>query len=102
MNMPGFTAEESLYATGEHYFFAGLSSPGKLGSVIAQSLSCSQLGEECGGTDLVCCPGLRCSAGAGALGTCVPDLFHCSPCVGGQQVCCPPPGFGVRCFVRKC
>src|SRR5215475_3294485 len=102
MNMPRFTAEASLYATSGHYPFVGLSSPGRLGSIVAQSLFCSKLGQKCGGIDLVCCPGLRCSAGAGGLGTCVPDLFRCSPCVDGQQFCCPPPGFGLRCVVRKC
>lgn len=75
MNMPRFTAEESLYATGEHYFFTGLSSPGKLGSVVGQSLFCSQLGQKCGGTDLVCCPGLRCSPD----GRC-PELLACGTC----------------------
>ena len=23
-------------------------------------------------------------------------------CIDGQQFCCPPPGFGIRCFVRSC
>jgi hypothetical protein len=64
MIMPGFTGEASLYATSEHYRFAGLRSAGRLGSVLAQSLFCARLGERCGGIDLTCCPGLRCTAGA--------------------------------------
>jgi hypothetical protein len=102
MNVPGFTAEASLCATSVHYRFAGLSSTGTLGSVVAQSLFCARLGQTCGGIDLVCCPGLKCTAGLGGQGICVPDLFHCSPCVDGQQFCCPPPGFGLRCFIRSC
>ena len=102
MTIPGFSAEASLYATSEHYRFAGLSSAGRLGSVLAQSLFCARLGETCGGIDLTCCPGLRCTAGPGGLGICVPGLFRCSPCVDGRQFCCPPPGFGLRCFVREC
>jgi hypothetical protein len=102
MNIPGFSAEASLYATSEHYRFAGLRSAGRLGSVLAQSLFCARLGERCGGIDLTCCSGLRCTAGPGGLGICVPDLLHCSPCIDGRQFCCPPPGFGLRCFVRSC
>lgn len=102
MNMPRFTAEASLYATSRHYGYAVAGARETFDSVLAQSLFCARLGETCGGIDLVCCPGLRCTAGAGGLGVCVPDLFHCSPCVDGRQFCCPPPGFGLRCFVRKC
>jgi hypothetical protein len=36
MTMPAFTAEASLYATSERYRFAGRSSAGRLGSVVAQ------------------------------------------------------------------
>ena len=102
MNMPRFTAEKSLYTTREHYVSAGLSGPGGLDSIVAESLFCSKSGEKCGGIDLVCCPGLQCSTRAGDLSTYVPDLFRCSPCVDDRQFCCPPPGFGLRCFVRKC
>ena len=102
MNMPRFTAEASLYATSQHYRNA-LTNAGALPtSIRAQSLFCARAGQRCGGIDLVCCPGLRCTAGLGGLGVCVPDLFHCSPCIDGRQFCCPPPGFGLRCFVRRC
>jgi hypothetical protein len=45
---------------------------------------------------------LRCTAPLGGHGICLPDIFHCSPCINGRQVCCPPPGFGTPCFVRPC
>jgi hypothetical protein len=28
--------------------------------------------------------------------------LYCSPCMYGVQVCCPPPGFGLACFIRTC
>jgi hypothetical protein len=101
MSTPGFTGEASLYSTSQHYGYAAASTSGMFDSVLAQQL-CRHLGQSCGGIDLVCCPGLRCTAGLGGRGICVPDLFHCSPCVHGRQFCCPPPGFGLRCFVRNC
>jgi hypothetical protein len=101
MNMPGFTAEASVYPTSQHYRFLGARAAGRSDSVLAQQL-CRHVGQSCGGIDLFCCPGLRCTAGLGGRGICVPDLFHCSPCVDGRQFCCPPPGFGLRCFVRTC
>jgi len=102
MNMPRFTAEASLYATSRHYGYVVAGAGETVDSVLAQSLFCARLGQRCGGIDLTCCPGLRCTAGPGGLGICVPDLFRCSPCVDGRQFCCPPPGFGLRCFVREC
>jgi len=102
VNMPRFTAEASLYATSRHYGYAVAGAGETVDSVLAQSLFCARLGQRCGGIDLTCCPGLRCTAGPGGLGICVPDLFRCSPCVDGRQFCCPPPGFGLRCFVREC
>lgn len=77
MSMPGFTAETSLYTTSEHYRFAGLSSAGRFGSVLAQSLRCSRLEEPCiPGSDLGCCPGLMCtSRRRGKEGICVPGLI---------------------------
>ena len=101
MSTPGFTAETSLYSTSQHYGYGAVSTLGMFDSVLAQQL-CRHLGQSCGGIDLLCCPGLRCTAGLGGRGVCVPDLFHCSPCVHGRQFCCPPPGFGLRCFVRSC
>jgi hypothetical protein len=83
MTMPSFTAEASLYTTSRHYSYAVVSAGGILDSVLAQSLFCAQLGQTCGGIDLVCCPGLRCTAGLGGLGICVPH--HHRPC-------CHPPG----------
>src|SRR5882724_5522789 len=100
MTMPSFSAEASLYTTKRHYRYAVASARGIFGSIVAQSLRCSRLEETCG-FDLTCCPGLRCTAAPGELGICVPDLFRCSPCVDGRQFCCPPPGFGLRCFVRE-
>ena len=102
MNMPSFAADASLYATRRRYRSAATSIGGPSRSIVAQSLFCSRLGQRCGGIDLVCCPGLRCTAGLGELGVCVPDVFHCSRCMDGRQICCPPPGFGLRCFVRPC
>jgi hypothetical protein len=99
--MPGFNAETSLYKTSVRYRSAGVSTSGMSASVVGQQL-CRRLGQSCGGIDLFCCPGLKCTAGLGGRGICVPDLFHCSPCIGGQQFCCPPAGFGLRCFVRSC
>jgi len=102
MNVPGFAAEASLYAPWRHYSDVVASPRGLSESILPQSLFCARLGKTCGGIDLVCCPGLRCTAGRGGLGVCVPDLFHCSPCVNGRQICCPPPGLGLRCSFRPC
>jgi hypothetical protein len=104
INMPGFTAEASLCAGTVHYRVAGLSRRKGLGSVLAQSLRCSRAEEPCiPGSDLGCCPGLRCTARRpGEQGTCVPSVFHCSPCIDGRQFCCPPPGVGLGCFIRPC
>jgi hypothetical protein len=102
MTMPGFAAEASLYPANSHYRVVHVSAAEWVGSAVAQSLFCSRAGQACGGIDLVCCPGLRCTAGLGGRGICVPNFFNCSPCIGGRQFCCPPPGFGVRCFIRSC
>ena len=100
MSMPSFAAEASLYATSQHYRSAAFRA-GRFDSVLAQQL-CRHLGQSCGGIDLFCCPDLRCTAPLGAHGISVPGFFHCSPCIHGLQVCCPPPGFGIACFVRHC
>jgi hypothetical protein len=102
METPGFRAEASLYTSTQRYRSAFASDAMRGNPILPQSLFCSRNGQRCGGIDLVCCPGLRCTAGLGGLGVCVPDLFHCSPCFNGRQFCCPPPGFGLRCFVRQC
>jgi len=102
MEPPGFTAEASLYISTQHYRSAFASDAMRGDSILPQSLFCARNGQRCGGIDLVCCPGLRCTAGLGGLGVCAPDLFHCSSCVNGRQFCCPPPGFGLRCVVRQC
>jgi hypothetical protein len=102
MTTPRFTAEASFYATSQHYRTACLSSAGRADSVLAQSLLCARAGQTCGGIDRICCPGLRCTAGLGGLGSCVPNFVRCSPCMDGRQFCCPPPGVGLRCFVRSC
>lgn len=103
MTVPGFTAGASLYLSSRRYGYAR-SSIGNIvsASVLAQQL-CGHLGQSCGGIDLVCCRGLRCTAGLGGRGICVPDAgFHCSPCKYGWQICCPPRGFGLACFRRRC
>jgi len=80
MRMPGWTAAASLYQTRAGYSRAASWGEGAGGrGVIPQQ-------------DLV--PPLP-----------APSLFpwRCSPCTwSGWQVCCPPPGFGVRCVVRRC
>jgi len=102
MTTPSFTAEAALYATSQQYHSAAVSATGRHGSVLVQSLFCARLGQTCGGIDLTCCPGLRCTAPLGGFGICVPDFYHCSPCIHARQFCCPPPGFGAPCFVRSC
>jgi hypothetical protein len=82
MTMPSLTAEASLYTTSRHYGYVVVSALGIFDSVLAQSLFCARLGQTCGGIDLVCCPGLRCTAAPGGLGICVP----------GHVPCCQPPG----------
>jgi hypothetical protein len=76
MNMPGFTAGASLYKTSERYQLASnwLEGPGGQ-PVIPQQ-------------DFVPLPRI--------------GIFSCTPCMYGQQVCCPPPGFGLACFIRRC
>jgi hypothetical protein len=101
MTEPGFTADASLYPTSQRYHAAAITGVRNSRSVLAQQL-CRHLGQSCGGIDLFCCPGLRCTAPLGGHGICVPDLYHCSPCIHGRQFCCPPPGFGAPCFVRSC
>src|ERR1700674_5700149 len=75
--MPGFTAEASLCKTSEHYRLVGswLEGPSRRGIIPQQDL-------------IPPIPG--------------PPLLHCSPCADGEQFCRPPPGFGLRCFVRSC
>jgi hypothetical protein len=103
MTSPGYTAEASLDTNGHHYANAIRSGSGIADSVVAQQL-CRHLGQSCGGIDLVCCAGLKCTAPLGGQGICVHQrsLYHCSPCNEGYQICCPPPGYGLRCFIRAC
>lgn len=80
MRMPGLTAEASLYQTREGYQLA------------------ASWGEGAGRRGLI-------PQQDPVLLLPVPSLFpwRCSPCTWyGWQVCCPPPGFGVRCFIRRC
>ena len=72
MTTPSPTAEASLYTASQYYRSAAVSAAGRFDSVLAQQLQ--QL----------------------------PDMFRCSPCINGRQFCCPPPGFGIACFVRSC
>jgi hypothetical protein len=75
MKMPEFGAEASLCRTSRPYHAAGSWTIG-----VDIQVGLSQVGRPLP----------------------IPDLFHCSPCIDGQQFCCPPRGFGIRCFVRSC
>jgi hypothetical protein len=77
MNIPGFTAEVSLCHTSECYQFVA----SWVGGIGRQGVTPQQ--------DFV-------------PPTPLPPFFRCSPCVDGRQFCCPPPGFGLRCFVSRC
>ena len=77
MNMPGFTAEASLYHTSERYQFV----PSWIEGTGGQEITPQQ--------DFI-------------PPTPMPPFLRCSPCTFGRQFCCPPPGFGLRCFVRSC
>jgi hypothetical protein len=103
MTLPGYTAEASLYTKSHHYTSAACSASGMAHPVVAQQL-CRHSGQSCGGIDLICCPGLRCTAPIGGHGICVSHghPLHCSQCFGGEQICCPPPGFGMPCYLRAC
>jgi hypothetical protein len=83
MNMLNFAAEASLYATSQQYGYAVVNSARTSGSVLAQQL-CRHLGQTCGGIDLFCCSGLRCTAGLGGHGVCVPAQHCCPP---GCHIC---------------
>ena len=77
MNMPEFTAENSLSKTSEHYrlvtnWIVGTS---------RQGINPQQ--------DFT-------------PPTPLPPFFRCSPCMNGRRFCCPPPGVGLACFVRRC
>jgi hypothetical protein len=106
MTMPGFNAEASLYATSQHYSFAGVRAAGRFDSILAQQ-GCRHLGQFCAGLELSCCPGLRCTGRLGP-GICVP----CPPCEGGcqidpssptgcSQVCYFSGPFGLFCIPRN-
>ena len=77
MNMPGFTAEESFSKTSERYRFVANRMVGTNGQRIIPQQDF-----------MPPAPRRR--------------FFRCSRCVDGRQFCCPPPGFGLRCFVRSC
>lgn len=76
MNMPGFTAEDSLPKTTERY------------------QSVTDWNVDTSGQEITPQQGLIPTPGA--------PFFRCGPCVRGQQFCCPPPGFGAPCYVRRC
>jgi hypothetical protein len=85
MTLSNFIAEASHYAASAHYRSRGVRAAGRIDSILAQQL-CRQLGESCGGIDLICCPGLTCTAGLGGQGICVPqDVPCCWP--PGCQIC---------------
>ena len=108
MNVPGFTAEATLYGTREHYRNVVVSSGGTLRSVVAQQL-CRRRGQSCGGIDLFCCPGLRCSAGLGGHGVCAcrtPTIVLRASMAGNSVVHLPasvPPASsgGVGCLISR-
>lgn len=75
MNMPGFTAENSLSKTSERYRLVTNRIAGTSGQGIIPQQDFLPPTE---------------------------DFFRCSPCIRGRQFCCPPPGFGAPCFVRRC
>jgi hypothetical protein len=87
MAIPGFTAEVSLHQTSVQHAQAMLTTARTFGSVIAQQL-CRHSGQTCGGIDLFCCAGLRCTAPLGGRGICVPQRPCCQP-MGCQP--CPLP-----------
>ena len=81
MNMPSFAADASLYANRRHYRAAAANIGGTSHSILAQSLFCSRSGQSCGGIDLVCCPGLRCTAGLASWASACPScstVLHAS------------------------
>ena len=87
MTMPSFAADASLYASRRHYR-AGAARIGDASHpILAQSLFCSRSGQSCGGIDLVCCPGLRCTAGLASWASACPS---CSTvrhaCMAGKSV----------------
>ncbi len=79
MNTPRFTAEASLYETSERYKLTFMR------AVAAGSSAVVPQQDFVPPIPTIPTPGLR-----------------CFPCTGGWQVCCPPPGLGLRCFIRRC
>jgi hypothetical protein len=77
MNMPEYTAENSLSKTSEHYRLVTNRIVGTSGQGIIPQQDF-----------MASTPWGR--------------FFRCSPCVLGRQFCCPPPGVGLGCFVRRC
>src|SRR5215469_1642435 len=75
MTAPGFAAEALYYATTQCYRAATITRARSSDSVSAQQL-CRHLGQSCGGVDLFCCPGLRCTAPLGGHGICLPDIYR--------------------------
>ena len=75
MSMPGFTAGDSLPRTTVQY--RSITSP--LESAGRQAITPQQ--------------------GATSVSR---SFFRCSRCVRGQQFCCPPPGVGAHCYIRRC
>lgn len=75
MTTPGFTAEASLFKTSERYQLTAAWAAG------SQRVAPQQ--------DFV--PPLPGG-----------PIIRCSPCMYGRQICCPPLGFGLRCFIRLC
>ncbi|SES69709.1 hypothetical protein SAMN05216412_101278 [Nitrosospira multiformis] len=75
MSMPGFTAGDALPRTTVQYH--SITSP--IGSTSRQAITPQQ--------------------GATSVSR---SFFRCSRCVRGQQFCCPPPGVGAPCYIRRC
>ena len=74
MNTPLFTAEASLYKTSERYQHTAAWDAGSQRVTPQQDFF----------------PPLP-----------IPG-YRCFPCIGGRQICCPPPGVGAPCFIRRC
>jgi hypothetical protein len=89
MTLSNFIAEASHYAASAHYRSRGVRAAGRIDSILAQQL-CRQLGESCGGIDLICCPGLTCTAGLGGQGIACRKTFLAAGRPAAKSATAPP------------
>lgn len=75
INIPGFTAETSLSKTDERYRLA----LNRIAGTSEQEITPQQ-----------------------DFAAPLPPFYRCGPCVHGERICCPPPGFGAPCIIRRC